>query len=169
MQGQIYDNDTSRMRQLFRFESSFRQNLVHLSKFFDGRIAVTLNTWEHTNTNSFSHPIIGVLLRRIKIAEEKQVGRTVTEDEIIRRWFVSNVYTPVLIIRDIQNKLIKHKRDKSAHLLDGDKNDFWSKTNFSLTEQRDISRITLSYCQNIRETWANYTAGKGQVLQNNKM
>lgn len=49
-------------------------------------------TWEHTNTNSFSHPIIGVLLRRIKIAEEKQVGRTVTEDEIIRRWFVSNVY-----------------------------------------------------------------------------
>lgn len=49
-------------------------------------------TWEHTNTNSFSHPIIGVLLRRIQIAEEKNAGHSVSTDYIIKNWFVSSVY-----------------------------------------------------------------------------
>lgn len=49
-------------------------------------------TWEHTNTNSFGHPIIGVLLRRIQIAEEKNNKKLLTEDEISKKWFVSNVY-----------------------------------------------------------------------------
>lgn len=49
-------------------------------------------TWEHTNTNSFSHPIIGVLLRRIQIAEEKNVGHSVSTESIIKKWFVSSVY-----------------------------------------------------------------------------
>lgn len=48
--------------------------------------------WEHTNTNSFGHPIIGVLIRRIQIAEEKKVGHAVRVAEIIRKWFVTNVY-----------------------------------------------------------------------------
>lgn len=49
-------------------------------------------TWEHTNTNSFSHPIIGVLLRRIQIAEEKHNGQMLADEQIIKKWFVSNVY-----------------------------------------------------------------------------
>jgi hypothetical protein len=49
-------------------------------------------TWGYTNTNSFNHPIIGVLLRRIQNAEEKEKGYPVDEKDIIRRWFVANVY-----------------------------------------------------------------------------
>lgn len=48
--------------------------------------------WEYTNTNSFKHPIIGVLLRRIQIAEEKAANRSISQDEIIKRWFVPHVY-----------------------------------------------------------------------------
>lgn len=48
--------------------------------------------WEYTNTNSFKHPIIGVLLRRIQIAEEKQAGYESTTDELIQKWFVPKVY-----------------------------------------------------------------------------
>ena len=49
-------------------------------------------TWEHTNTNSFSHPIIGVLLRRIQSAEEKNDNSSITEKKIINKWFVPQVY-----------------------------------------------------------------------------
>lgn len=48
--------------------------------------------WEYTNTNSFNHPIIGVLIRRIQIAEEKLANHTIKQEEIIHKWFVSNVY-----------------------------------------------------------------------------
>lgn len=49
-------------------------------------------TWEYTNTNSFNHPIIGILLRRIQNAEEKVCGHCVSTDEIIHKWFTSHVY-----------------------------------------------------------------------------
>lgn len=109
--------------------------------------------------------IVGIVGANPLLEDIKNVK---VDDELIYHCFQKAKFypfAPVLIIRDIQTKLIKHKRDKSAHLLDGAKNDFWIKTNVSLTKQRDISRITLSYCQNIRETWASYTAGEGQVLQ----
>lgn len=48
--------------------------------------------WEYTNTNSFKHPIMRVLLRRIENSEEKVLGRPVSETDIIREWFVQNVY-----------------------------------------------------------------------------
>lgn len=48
--------------------------------------------WEYTNTNSFKHPIMQVLLKRIKNAEEKILERPLNDDEIIQEWFVSNVY-----------------------------------------------------------------------------
>lgn len=48
--------------------------------------------WEHTNTNSFSHPIIGILLQRIRIAEERNQERTISNSEIIKKWFVPSVY-----------------------------------------------------------------------------
>ncbi len=49
-------------------------------------------TWEHTNTNSFNHPIIGVLLRRIQSAEEKKNGVLLSDKQLIRQWFVPQVY-----------------------------------------------------------------------------
>lgn len=48
--------------------------------------------WEYTNTNSFNHPIMRVLLRRIENSEEKVLGHPVSETDIMRKWFVQNVY-----------------------------------------------------------------------------
>lgn len=48
--------------------------------------------WEYTNTNSFKHPIIGILLQRIRNAEEKKQQQTLSDDEIIKKWFVPSVY-----------------------------------------------------------------------------
>lgn len=48
--------------------------------------------WEYTNTNSFKHPIMRVLLKRIENSEEKFLGHSVRETDIIHEWFVQNVY-----------------------------------------------------------------------------
>lgn len=48
--------------------------------------------WEYTNTNSFKHPILRVLLRRIENSEEKVLGHSVSETDIVREWFAQNVY-----------------------------------------------------------------------------
>lgn len=63
------------------------RQLHKLTQGYDERL-----TWEHTNTNSFSHPIIGILLRRIQTAEEKVSGESKTQQEIIKTWFPANVY-----------------------------------------------------------------------------
>ncbi len=46
-------------------------------------------TWEYTNT--FKHPIINILIRRIEMAEEK-AGFVSTQDELIKKWFAPHVY-----------------------------------------------------------------------------
>lgn len=48
--------------------------------------------WEYTNTNSFKHPIMRVLLKRIENSEEKVLGHPASETDIIRKWFVQYVY-----------------------------------------------------------------------------
>ena len=48
--------------------------------------------WEHTNTNSFDHPIVGVLLKKIQSAEEKNTTAPISRDYIIRKWFETTVY-----------------------------------------------------------------------------
>lgn len=48
--------------------------------------------WEYTNTNSFKHPIMRVLLRRIENSEEKVLGHPVSETDTIHKWFVQHVY-----------------------------------------------------------------------------
>lgn len=48
--------------------------------------------WEHTNTNSFHHPIIGVLLKKIQNAEEKNSSLKIAQEDIIRKWFEPTVY-----------------------------------------------------------------------------
>ena len=48
--------------------------------------------WEYTNTNSFNHPIISILMKRIEIAEERNGNTTFSRSELIRKWFVTPVY-----------------------------------------------------------------------------
>lgn len=48
--------------------------------------------WEHTNTNSFNHPIIGVLLKKIQNAEEKNSSQKIAQADIIKKWFEPSVY-----------------------------------------------------------------------------
>lgn len=48
--------------------------------------------WEYTNTNSFNHPIMCVLLKRIQNAEEKTFKYPVNNKTIIQKWFVPKVY-----------------------------------------------------------------------------
>lgn len=46
--------------------------------------------WNYTNTNSFNHPIIRMLIKRIYIAE-KQAGNDLTESEISQKWFPEKI------------------------------------------------------------------------------
>lgn len=48
--------------------------------------------WEHTNTNSFSHPIINVLLKRIANAERYFSGKSNSQEILIKEWFQTKVY-----------------------------------------------------------------------------
>lgn len=46
--------------------------------------------WDYTNTNSFSHPILKILLKRIEYAEKK-AGTYVNEKKIIENWFSERI------------------------------------------------------------------------------
>lgn len=46
--------------------------------------------WNYTNTNSFNHPIIRMLIKRIQIAE-KLSGNDLTENEISQKWFPERI------------------------------------------------------------------------------
>lgn len=46
--------------------------------------------WDYTNTNSFSHPIIKILLKRIEMAEKAQ-GNELSEKDIIQKWFPEKI------------------------------------------------------------------------------
>lgn len=46
--------------------------------------------WDYTNTNSFSHPILKILLKRIEYAEKK-AGNHLSEKEIIDNWFPEKI------------------------------------------------------------------------------
>lgn len=48
--------------------------------------------WEYTNTNSFKHPIMRVLLRRIENSQKKDSGFQGSETDIIHEWFAQKVY-----------------------------------------------------------------------------
>lgn len=72
---------------------------------------------------------------------------------------------PVMIIRDIQNKLLKQKRNQGATLLDDDKNLFWEKTKLSREQRQQVSLITQLYCQRIRSIWETVTTGNEKIIQ----
>ena len=46
--------------------------------------------WDYTNTNSFEHPILKILLKRIDYAEKKN-GNKLKEKELIRKWFPEKI------------------------------------------------------------------------------
>ena len=53
--------------------------------------------WDYTNTNSFSHPILKILTKRIKLAEAKNLS----EKELIAKWFspqINGIDTPHYIL-----------------------------------------------------------------------
>lgn len=49
-------------------------------------------SWSHSNTNSFHHPIIEILLKRIELAEKKCVGISLEKNELTKKWFENSVY-----------------------------------------------------------------------------
>lgn len=48
--------------------------------------------WNYNNTNSYTHPIMQVLLRRIAISETTKTGSTNGDKEIIAQWFPESVH-----------------------------------------------------------------------------
>lgn len=46
--------------------------------------------WDYTNTNSFGHPILKILTKRIEYAE-KENGNSLSERELIRKWFPEKI------------------------------------------------------------------------------
>lgn len=86
--------------------------------------------WEYTNTNSFNHPIIRVLLRRIQIAEEKLANHPVKQDELIQKWFVTNVYNTHICTYILDNTWHK-PRDIVRLLLSAQSKDSKNSTIFN--------------------------------------
>lgn len=48
--------------------------------------------WNYNNTNSFSHPIMQILLRRIAISESEDDDRYRSDKEIIAQWFPETIH-----------------------------------------------------------------------------
>lgn len=46
--------------------------------------------WDYTNTNSFGHPILKILTKRIEYAE-KENGNNLNEKELIKKWFPERI------------------------------------------------------------------------------
>lgn len=60
--------------------------LQKITQGFDVRLI-----WKYTNTNSFSHPIMEILLKRILEAEIQAGNETTTREAVIAKWFSKNI------------------------------------------------------------------------------
>lgn len=67
-----------------RFIPSRQVNKITLG--FEERL-----NWDFTTTNSYDHPIMGVMIRRIQNSAEKISGHTIERKKIIDDWFSKNV------------------------------------------------------------------------------
>lgn len=47
--------------------------------------------WNYENTNSYNHPIMQILLRRISMSEEEN-GEKISEEKIVKQWFPENIH-----------------------------------------------------------------------------
>ena len=97
--------------------------------------------WEHTNTNSFSHPIIGVLLKRIQNAEEKATSLPVKQADIIRNWFKPTVYNTHICSYILDNTWHK-PRDIVRLLLSAQSK---NSKNFSIFNQNTFDTFMPAY------------------------
>lgn len=68
-----------------RFIQSNQLNKIMLG--YDERLF-----WEYTNTNSFKHPIMRVLIKKIELAEARISERPALTDDIIKTWFAARVF-----------------------------------------------------------------------------
>jgi hypothetical protein len=48
--------------------------------------------WDYNNTNSFSHPIMQILIRRIELSEKNKVTELDTSKSIVERWFNEKIH-----------------------------------------------------------------------------
>lgn len=88
--------------------------------------------WEHTNTNSFSHPIMNILLKRIETAEKK--NKDIERSALIEKWFKKNVYNTNICTyildntwhkpRDIIRLLLSAQANRSKNFERFDQNAF---------------------------------------------
>lgn len=86
--------------------------------------------WNYNNTNSFSHPIMQILLRRIKISENEDIINYNNDKKIIAQWFPENI----------------HDIDPSSYVL----NNSWHKP-------RDIVRLIISAQNSIKSDSTAFT------------
>lgn len=97
--------------------------------------------WEHTNTNSFSHPIIGVLLKKIQNAETKKSSLEITQADIIKKWFVPAVYNTHICSYILDNTWHK-PRDIVRLLLSAQSK---NSKNFSIFNQHTFDTFMPAY------------------------
>lgn len=53
--------------------------------------------WNYSNTNAYQHPIIQIWLKRIKIAESKNNNLTLTDSEVMDKWFTKKVNSDEIV------------------------------------------------------------------------
>lgn len=86
--------------------------------------------WNYNNTNSFSHPIMQILLRRIKISENEDIIDYKNDKKIIAQWFPESI----------------HDIEPSSYVL----NNSWHKP-------RDIVRLIISAQNSIKSDSTAFT------------
>ncbi len=85
-----------------------QSNQLHkLMQGYDERLI-----WEYTNTNSFKHPIISILIKRIEMAEERYANRNLSQQELIKKWFTLRVYNT-----DICTYILDHTWHKPRDIV----------------------------------------------------
>lgn len=94
--------------------------------------------WNYNNTNSFSHPIMQILLRRIKISGTEDAYNYKSDKEIIAQWFPENI----------------HNIAPSSYVL----NNSWHKP-------RDIVRLIISAQNSIKSDSTAFTQSVFNSLQ----
>ena len=93
--------------------------------------------WDYTNTNSFEHPILKILLRRISMAEEIQ-GNNLSDRDIVEKWFPEKI----------------HSSDPANYIL-----------NRSWCKPRDIVRFILSARACLCSTYNSFSQATFDMLQ----
>jgi len=123
--------------------------------------------WEYTNTNSFKHPIISILLKRIEMSEENMSDSPVFSNDIIKNWFANKVYN-LDVCTYILNNTWHKPRDIVRMLLSAQSN---NSKNFSVFNQNTFETFMPVYSKQClveikEEMRALYTANEIECIIN---